>query len=91
MNTVNKSITHLGEFFQNFKRRSLDDFLKYKMSMELYNEKCSSNLSYFDLHTTDGESVLKRIAFLVFISDGNQIKSRSLHKRKPPPFETVFY
>ena len=57
-----RSIRHLGEFFQIFKRCSLDDFQKCKMSMGLYNRKEKR------LHTTDRESVLKRTAIAYVVN-----------------------
>ena len=64
MKLKNRSRRHLGEFFPTCKRCSLEDFHNYKMAMGLYNvKKPIAQLSgCHELHTTDGESVLKRTA-----------------------------
>ena len=69
-----------------FKRCSLDDFHKYKKPVAQLR-------GCHDLHTADGESVLNRtaIAYVVNSTPRNQIKSMSLHKGEPSPFEIRFY
>ena len=63
------------------------------MSMGLYNgKKAVVHLwGCHDQHTADGEVMLKRTATAyVVCSDRSQLKSRSLHKMKPPSFEHTF-
>ena len=60
MNTATQKHKPFGRIF---KRSSLDNFPKYKMSMVLYNGKNSYlNFEVVMTYTADGESVLKRTA-----------------------------
>ena len=62
MNTVKQKHKIFWWIFQIFKRRSPDDIHKHKMSMGLYNGGKKHVAQLHDLHTADGESVLKRTA-----------------------------
>ena len=72
--------------FQIFKRRSLDDFHEYLINWNLWWEKnCSSTLRLsWPTYGRRGIHAQKNSDCWcgVFNSDRNQIKSKSLHKRK---------
>ena len=82
-------------FSRFFKRCSLDDFHKYKMSMGLYNgrNRCSTLRLSWPTYGRRGIRAQKNSKSFcgIFNSDRNQIKSRSLYKREPPSLETRFY
>ena len=75
-------------FFRFFKRCSLDDIYHYKMSVGLYKNKLVAELwGYHDLHTTDGESVLKRttIAYVVYSTQTGIRLKRGHHIKESHP------
>ena len=85
-----RSMRHLGEFSQIFKRCSLDFFHEYKMFMGLYIWKKNPSLNFEVVMTyirPTGNPCSKENQKLfcgVFNSDRNQIKSRSLQKGSQP-------
>ena len=95
MHTAKQKIRHLGEFFQNFKWYSLDDFHRYKKSMALNNGKktrCITLMLPWPTYDRRGIRAQENSDSWcgVLNSDRNQIKSRSLHKRKQPLSKHAF-
>ena len=84
-------------FSRFLKPYSLDDFHKYKMSMRPYNEKKQLNkpVAQFwgchDLHTADGESVLKRtaIALVVYSTQTGIRINRGHYMKRSHPFRNT--
>ena len=64
MNTAKQEHSKCSKFSRFFERRSLADFHEYKLSIGLYNgeKPVVQLLACHDLHTENGEFVLKRIA-----------------------------